>query len=50
MSLSATLTYDGELDRALMLVDRSIDLLEGDERLIALSQRAGMLEPCRQAP
>lgn len=43
MSLSATLTYDGEFDRALRLVDRSIDLLEGDDRLMALSQRAGIL-------
>ena len=44
MSLSATLTYDGEFDRALQLIDRSIDLLDGDDRLIALSQRAGILQ------
>lgn len=44
MSLSATLTYDGEFKRALELVDRSVGLLEGDDRLIALSQRAGILQ------
>ncbi len=44
MSLAATLTYEGEFDRALSLVDRSIDLLDGDDRLMALSHRAGILQ------
>lgn len=44
MSLSATLTYDGKFGRALNLIDRSVELLDGDDRLVALTQRAGILQ------
>ncbi|HZX54796.1 MAG TPA: hypothetical protein VFE86_08935, partial [Ilumatobacteraceae bacterium] len=43
MSLAATLSYVGDFDRAESAVVRAIELLDGDERLIAMSQRAGIL-------
>jgi tetratricopeptide (TPR) repeat protein len=43
MSLAATLSYAGDFERALELAGRSVDLLAGDERVTALSQRAGLL-------
>src|SRR6188472_963103 len=33
MSLSSTLTYDGQFDRALDMIDRSISVLDGDDWL-----------------
>ncbi|HZB43160.1 MAG TPA: hypothetical protein VE487_19475, partial [Ilumatobacter sp.] len=44
MSLSSTLTYDGAFDRALLLIDRSVELLDGDDHLVALTQRAAILQ------
>ena len=44
MSLSATLMYEGEFEQSLELVQRAIDLLDGDDRLVALSQQAGILQ------
>jgi tetratricopeptide (TPR) repeat protein len=44
MSLSSTLTYDGAFDRALSLIDRSVELLDGDDRLVAMTQRAAILQ------
>jgi tetratricopeptide (TPR) repeat protein len=43
MSLAATLSYAGDFDRSLELASRAVDVLEGDERVAALSQRAGLL-------
>lgn len=43
MSLAATLSYVGDFDRAVSAVERAIELLDGDQRLVAMSQRAGIL-------
>lgn len=42
-SLAATLSYAGQFEESLTLVERSVTLLEGAERLDALGQRAGLL-------
>ena len=43
MSLAATLSYAGDFNRLLDLVAGAVDLLDGDERVAALSQQAGLL-------
>ena len=43
MSLAATLSYVGDFDQALRLGERAVTLLDGDERVVALGQRAGLL-------
>ncbi len=43
MSLAATLSYAGDFDHALALGARAVELLDGDERVVALGQRAGLL-------
>lgn len=40
MSLAGSLTFSGEFDRSVALVDRSVGMLEGDEHLTALNQQA----------
>jgi len=43
MSLAASLSFQGDFARSLESVDRAIDLLEGDDRVVAMSQRGGVL-------
>jgi tetratricopeptide (TPR) repeat protein len=43
MSLAATLSYVGDFNRAVEAAERAVELLDGDERLTAMSQRAGIL-------
>jgi tetratricopeptide (TPR) repeat protein len=44
MSLAASLSYSGEFDRSLELASRAIALLDGDDQIAAMSQRAGLLQ------
>ena len=43
MSLAASLSYSGDFDRSLELATRAIALLDGDDKVAAMSQRAGLL-------
>ena len=43
MSLAATLSYAGDFERSLELAGRAVELLDGEERVVALGQRAGLL-------
>ncbi len=43
MSLAASLSYSGEFERSLELATRAVTLLEGDDKVAAMSQRAGLL-------
>ncbi len=44
MSLAASLSYSGEFGRSLELAERAVTLLDGHDRLVAMSQRAGLLQ------
>ena len=43
MSLAATLSYTGDFEGSLGLAARSVELLEGEDRILALGQQAGLL-------
>ena len=43
MSLAASLSYSGEFERSLELATRAVTLLDGDDKVAAMSQRAGLL-------
>ena len=43
MSLAASLSYSGEFERSLELATRAVSLLDGDDKVAAMSQRAGLL-------
>ena len=43
MSLAASLSYSGEFERSLELATRAVTLLGGDDKVAAMSQRAGLL-------
>ena len=44
MSLAATLSYSGDFERSLELAPRAVALLDGDDRVVAMSQLAGLLQ------
>jgi tetratricopeptide (TPR) repeat protein len=44
MSLAASLSYSGEFKQSLELAARAVTLLQGDHRVVALSQEAGLLQ------
>jgi tetratricopeptide (TPR) repeat protein len=44
MSLAGSLSYSGEFDRSLELATRAVALLGGDEEVLAMSQRACLLQ------
>src|SRR5262245_21790073 len=44
MSLAASLSYSGEFGRSLELAARAVRLLEGDHKVVAMSQEAGLLQ------
>ena len=50
MSLAASLSYSGEFERSLELVARAVVLLDGDDRVVALSQQAGLLQRAGRNP
>jgi tetratricopeptide (TPR) repeat protein len=50
MSLAASLSYSGEFGRSLELADRAVTLLDGHDRLVAMSQRAGLLQRAGRHP
>jgi tetratricopeptide (TPR) repeat protein len=50
MSLAASLSYSGEFERSLELATRAVTLLDGDDRLVAMSQRAGLLQRAGRNP
>jgi tetratricopeptide (TPR) repeat protein len=50
MSLAASLSYSGEFERSLELAIRAVALLEGDDKVAAMSQRAGLLHRAGRHP
>jgi tetratricopeptide (TPR) repeat protein len=50
MSLAASLSYSGEFERSLELATRAVSLLDGDDRVVAISQRAGLLQRAGRHP
>jgi tetratricopeptide (TPR) repeat protein len=48
MSLAGSLSYSGDFERSLELVTRAVGLLDGDDRVIAMSQRATLLHRAGQ--
>jgi tetratricopeptide (TPR) repeat protein len=50
MSLAASLSYSGEFERSLELATRAITLLDGDDKVAAMSQRAGLLQRAGRHP
>ena len=50
MSLAASLSYSGEFERSLQLVARAVILLDGDDRVVAMSQQAGLLQRAGRNP
>ena len=50
MSLAASLSYSGEFERSLELATRAVALLDGDDKVVALSQQAGLLQRAGRHP
>ena len=50
MSLAASLSYSGEFGRSLELAARAVSLLEGDHKVVAMSQQAGLLQRAGRNP
>ena len=50
MSLAASLSYSGEFERSLELATRAVALLDGDDKVTAMSQRAGLLQRAGRHP
>ena len=50
MSLAASLSYSGEFGRSLELAARAVTLLEGDGKVVAMSQQAGLLQRAGRNP
>ncbi len=57
MSLAATLSYTGDFEASLQCAGRAVELLAGDDRVVALGQQAGLLarrvattKPWRRSP
>jgi tetratricopeptide (TPR) repeat protein len=50
MSLAASLSYSGEFGRSLELAARAVTLLDGDHRVVAMSQEAGLLQRAGRNP
>ena len=50
MSLAASLSYSGEFGRSLELAARAVTLLEGDHKVVAMSQQAGLLQRAGRNP
>ena len=44
MSLAASLSYSGDFDESLSTGRRAVELLDGDDRVAAMSQLAGLLQ------
>ena len=43
MSLAATLSYTGDFEDSLQCAGRAVEVLRGDDRVVALGQHAGLL-------
>ena len=50
MSLAASLSYSGEFGRSLELAARAVTLLDGDDKVVAMSQQAGLLQRAGRNP
>jgi tetratricopeptide (TPR) repeat protein len=50
MSLAASLSYSGEFGRSLELAARAVTLLDGDHKVVAMSQEAGLLQRAGRNP
>ena len=50
MSLAASLSYSGDFGRSLELAARAVTLLEGDHKVVAMSQQAGLLQRAGRNP
>ena len=50
MSLAASLSYSGEFERSLELATRAVTLLDGDDKVAAMSQQAGLLQRAGRHP
>ena len=48
MSLAGSLSYSGDFERSLELATRAVGLLDGDDRVVAMSQRATLLHRAGQ--
>jgi tetratricopeptide (TPR) repeat protein len=50
MTLAGSLSYSGDFERSLELVTRAVSLLDGDDRLAAMSQQATLLQRAGRNP
>jgi tetratricopeptide (TPR) repeat protein len=50
MSLAASLSYSGQFERSVELATRAVTLLDGDDKIAAMSQRAGLLQRSGRHP
>ena len=49
MSLAGSLSYSGDFERSLELATRAVGLLDGDDKVVAMSQQATLLHRARPA-